>query len=179
MSEIRRACLLCYPAAVTNSPIRATCVDARGDARRIFWSGGARRRVLPCGRPHLRPFTCRGPGWSSRIRSNSKRRARGALLHTGFPDPVSSTVAPSLSFDLPPPQQPHRRERLHAHGRSSVDPTFGHQGPDHAGHLVGQCYPHQHRRLAGQHARQPRSGWCAMTGRPAQDSTRPDDQQAT
>src|SRR3954449_4999364 len=50
--------LLCHPAPVTNSPIRATCVDARGDARRIFWSGGARRQVLPCVRPHVYGLIC-------------------------------------------------------------------------------------------------------------------------
>jgi len=97
-------------AQYVHQPIHATCVDAPGDAREIFGFGVARRRVLTCVRPHLRPFTCRGPGWSSRIRSNSRSRAQGTLLHAGFPDPVSSTVAPSLSFDFPtPPTAPRTR----------------------------------------------------------------------
>ncbi len=40
----------------------ATCVDARFGARRIFWIGAARGRVLTCVRPLMR-LTRRRPGW--------------------------------------------------------------------------------------------------------------------
>src|SRR5919206_1042980 len=42
----------------------ATCVDAGFGARRIFWIGAARGRVLTCVRPLMR-LTRRGPGWES------------------------------------------------------------------------------------------------------------------
>ena len=64
-------------------------------------------------------------------------------------------------------QRPHSRARLHARGRSSIDPTPGHQAPDDTRHLVSQRYPHQHRRLAGQHARHPRAGRGSVANRPA------------
>src|ERR687886_230108 len=40
----------------------ATCVDAGFGARRIFWIGAARGRVLTCVRPLMR-LTRRRPGW--------------------------------------------------------------------------------------------------------------------
>src|SRR3954454_14742863 len=40
----------------------ATCVDARFGARRIFWIGAARGRMLPSVRPWMR-LTRRRPGW--------------------------------------------------------------------------------------------------------------------
>src|SRR5215212_10604923 len=40
----------------------APCVDARFGARRIFWIGAARGRVLTCVRPLMR-LTRRRPGW--------------------------------------------------------------------------------------------------------------------
>jgi hypothetical protein len=82
-------------------------------------------------------------------------RARGACRKAGFPDPVSVTVAPFLSFDLPAPQQPRRCNRLRGGTWSLISSTLGHQGPDDPGHLVGQGHPHQHRRLARQHAGHP------------------------
>lgn len=44
---------------------------------------------------------------------------------------------------------------LHRRGRSLVNATSGHQGPDDARHLVRQRHPHQHWRLARQHPTQP------------------------
>lgn len=68
---------------------------------RLFRSGVARSRVLTSVRPLLRPSYVAGPYGSSRIRSKSQRRTWKHLACTGFPDPVSSTVAPYLPFDLP------------------------------------------------------------------------------
>src|SRR3954454_3195319 len=52
------------PAAPTRGKRQnfATCVDARFGARRIFWIGAARGRVLTCVRPLMR-LTRRRPGW--------------------------------------------------------------------------------------------------------------------
>jgi hypothetical protein len=41
------------------------------------------------------------------------------------------------------------------HGRSSVGAAFDQQGPDDAGHLVGQSNGDQHFRLASQHLHKP------------------------
>ena len=65
---------------------------------------------------------------------------------------------------------PQPRALIGAHGRSLVSPTLGHQGPDDAGHLVGQGHAHQHRRLASQHAGDPGAGrapWRAAQRRTA------------
>ncbi len=72
--------------------------------------GNSRSRVLTCMRPHSAAFTCRGPVWSSQIKSNSEPRAPGTVSQAGFPDLVSSTVAPYLPFDLPTPPG---SDRLH------------------------------------------------------------------
>src|SRR5690242_970960 len=54
----------------------------------------------------------------------------------GCPSPVSPTVAP-----YSPSARPHVLAiavSLRRHGRSSVGAAFDQQGPDDAGHLVGQ-----------------------------------------
>jgi hypothetical protein len=117
---------------------------------------------LRCGSSHAA-----GPDGSSRIRSNSMPRARSALSRSGFPDPVSSTGAPSSPSTYLRLQQPHSHECLRSRDRSSVDSSFRHQGPDHTGHLVGQRHPDQHWRLAGQHAGDPRACRNPVAGRPA------------
>ena len=119
-----------------------------------------------------------GPDGSSRIRSKSEPRAWSTCRNTGFPDPVSVTVAPSLSFDLPTPQQSHSRERLRRRDWSLINPASRHQSPDDAGHLVGQRDPHQHRRLACYHAGHPRACRSPLAGCPPHNGTGADDQQA-
>jgi hypothetical protein len=121
-------------------------------------SSGSVQRAVGCG--HVYGLRCgsshaAGPDGSSRIRSNSMPRARSALSRSGFPDPVSSTGAPSSPSTYLRLQQPHSHECLRSRDRSSVDSSFRHQGPDHTGHLVGQRHPDQHWRLAGQHAGHP------------------------
>jgi hypothetical protein len=44
-----------------------------------FLTSTERGRVLPCVRPLMRRFTCRGPVWDPRVRSTSLERARIAL----------------------------------------------------------------------------------------------------
>ena len=48
--------------------------------------------------------------------------------------------------------------RSSGHGRSSIDPTLGKQRPSDPSILVCQRHNHQHRRLAGQHPAEPRTG---------------------
>ncbi len=66
-------------------------------------TGAAHSRVLTCIRPLMRRVHAAGPHGSSRIRSKTIWRARGAHPSSGFSDPVSATVAPYLPFDLPTP----------------------------------------------------------------------------
>jgi hypothetical protein len=130
-------------------------VDALRDATEIFGFDAARGQGC-----HVCGLYCgshaAGPDGSSRIRSKSEPRALSTCRKAGFPDPVSSTVAPSLSFDLPTPQQPHSRERLRR-GWSLINSTSRHESPDDPSHLVSQGHPHQHRRLAGHGPRDPRT----------------------
>src|SRR3954463_11901495 len=44
----------------------------------------------------------RGPG------PKSQPRTRGTVVHTGYPDPVSPTVAPCRPSARPPPSRPRR-----------------------------------------------------------------------
>src|ERR687893_2574811 len=54
---------------------------------------------------------------------------------------------------------------LRRHGRSLVRTALDQQGPDDAGHLVGQGDGDQHPRLAREHPRQPRAcRWPTPTG---------------
>src|SRR5262249_47238694 len=90
----------------------------------------------------------RGPG------PNHPQRARGTVESPGCPGPVSPTVAP-----YSPSARPHVLAivvSLRRRGRSSVGAAFDQQGPDDAGHLVGQSDGDQHFRLASQHLRKPR-----------------------
>src|SRR5215211_9092320 len=56
---------------------------------------------------------------------------------------------------------------LRRHGRSLVRAALDQQGPDDAGHLVGQGHSDQHPRLAREHPRQPRACGCATLTGPA------------
>jgi hypothetical protein len=72
----------------------ATSVDAPVRARENVGTFKVRGRMLPSVRPRYDGEPPLGPYGSSRTESTSTRRARGTLLHTGSPDPVSPTVAP-------------------------------------------------------------------------------------
>jgi len=94
----------------------------------------------------------RGPG------PNHPQRARSTVESPGCPSPVSPTVAP-----YSPSVRPHVLAivvSLRRRGRSSVGAAFDQQGPDDAGHLVGQSNGDQHFRLASQHLCKPRPVGC-------------------
>jgi len=151
----------------------ATCVDARFGARRIFWIGAARGQVLTCVRPLMR-LTRRRPGWefADQVQISPTRLKRLSQSWFSRSRPNDRCAIPLLRPSHAPTAPQPRALILGAHGRSLVSPTLGHQGPDDAGHLVGQGHAHQHRRLASQHAGDPGAGRSAMAGRPAQDGTR-------
>ena len=91
----------------------------------------------------------RGPG------PNHPQRARSTVESPGCPSPVSPTVAP-----YSPSARPLVLAivvSLRRRDRSSVGAAFDQQGPDDAGHLVGQSHGDQHFRLASQHLRKPRA----------------------
>jgi hypothetical protein len=52
-----------------------------------------------------------------------------------------------------------------------IDFTSRHHSPDDPSHLVGQGYPHQHRRLACYHTGHPRACWSPMASHPAHNGT--------
>ena len=86
---------------------------------------------LRCGeRPPLACMGVRGLG------PDHPERACRTLETPGCPSPVSPTVAP-----YSPSARPHVLAivvSLRRHGRSSIGAAFDEQGPDDAGHLVGQ-----------------------------------------
>jgi len=141
-------------------------------------TSGLPRRVVGC--CHLSGLWCgveqppacmgvRGPG------PFHPKRARSTVESTGFPDPVSPTVAPYSPSARPTPSRPRS---AHCRGRSSVNAAFDQQSPDDASHLVGQGDGDEHLRLAEQHLSQPRAGRRrAPTGLPDHRAG-PEDQQA-
>src|SRR4051794_23400386 len=88
-------------------PIHATSVDAPFRARENIRNAVTRSRMLPSVRPLARPSTA-GLHGSSRSGSRSRWRTRSTVLHTGFPDPVSPTVAPCPPSARPTPRWPRR-----------------------------------------------------------------------
>src|SRR5215212_4364142 len=90
------------------TPTRATSVDAPFRARGNFRTVVARGRMLPSVRPLVRQRTAAGLYGSSRTGSRSQPRTRGTVLHTGYPDPVSPTVAPCRPSARPTPSRPRR-----------------------------------------------------------------------
>src|SRR5215207_4776256 len=83
-------------------------VDAPFLARGNFRIVVARGRMLPSVRPLVRQRTAAGLYGSSRTGSKSQPRTRGTVLHTGYPDPVSPTVAPCRPSARPTPSRPRR-----------------------------------------------------------------------
>ena len=77
----------------------------------------------------------------------------GPLIATS-PDPVSRRLRQTAPCP-PSLRRPRDRDGLRRCGRSLVDTTSGHQGPNDACHLVSQRDPHQHWRLARQHTAEP------------------------
>lgn len=138
----------------------------------------ARRRVLTCVRPLLRPFTCRGPVWWSRVGSRSRPRARWHSVAPWVSRSCLTTVAPNLSLPSSAPTTSRPMDGLCRRGRRLVDATFGHQGPDDPRHPVRKRHPHQHWRLTRQHPAKPRSRPCRNMDVPLDDdAVGPDDQQ--
>src|SRR3954453_6735903 len=86
----------------------APSVDAPFRARGNFRTVVARGRMLPSARPLVRQRTAAGLYGSSRTGSKSQPRTRGTVVHTGYPDPVSPTVAPCLPSARPTPSRPRR-----------------------------------------------------------------------
>ena len=72
---------------------------------------GARSWVLTCVRPLMQLFTCRGPVWEFADRVQFRATCLMHAVQSGFPDPVSPTVAPYFPFDLPTPTTPRDRDR--------------------------------------------------------------------
>jgi len=125
----------------------------------------------------------RGPGPDHPKRARSTVETPGCPTQSvleaqwkppGCPSPVSPTVAP-----YSPSARPHVLAivvSLGRHGRSSVGAAFDQQGPDDAGHLVGQSDGDQHFRLASQHLRKPRALGCPAPAGLLNHGTRPNDQ---
>src|SRR5882762_3385065 len=109
--------------------------------------------------------------------SKSMRRARSTLENTGFPDPVSSTVAPYLPFDLPTSRRP-LAGRLCRHSWSLIDAALCHECPHNAGHLIGESDRHKHGWLTGKHAPEPRTFWGATPASLQHHGACTDDEQA-
>jgi hypothetical protein len=127
----------------------------------------------------VRPPSCRGPVWCSRIGSRSKPRAQGTLLHTGSPDPVSRRLRQTTPCPLVLRRPRDRRRLTPPWPEPCRRHLSGHQGPDDPRHLVRQRHPHQHWWLARQHAAQPGAGSGRRMDMPLDDdAVGTNDQQA-
>src|SRR5689334_6160344 len=116
--------------------LHAPSVDAPVRARENVGTVVARGRMPPSVRPRYDGEPPLGPYGSSRTGSTSTRRARGTLLRTGSPDPVSPAVAPYNSF-----RSPHALaavDGLCRRDRSSIHAALDQQRPDDAGRFIGQ-----------------------------------------
>ncbi len=133
-----------------NRPMRKRACEA-------IW---ARHRVLTCIRPQLRPSSCRGPAWCSKIGSRSKPRARRHSVAPWFFRSRLTTIAPSCSLPCHAPTSPRLTDSLRRRSRSLVDATPGHQSPDYPRHFVRQRHAHQYWWLARQHSTQPSPRLC-------------------
>src|SRR5690349_21431497 len=65
---------------------------------------------LTCVRPLLQHVPCRGPRWEPEDQVQIRPTRLKRLSQSWFPRSGLSTVAPSLSFDLPTPRQPRGRD---------------------------------------------------------------------
>src|SRR6476620_10496552 len=141
-------------------------VDAPFQARENVGVVVARGRMLSSVRPLMRQEDSRRPvcAFAGRVQITRSvleahpKRARSTVESPGCPSPVSPTVAP-----YSPSARPYVLAivgSLPRRGRSSVGAAFDQQGPDDAGHLVGQSDGDQHFRLARQHLRKPRPLGC-------------------
>ena len=135
------------------------------------WSDAVICPAFECGRK-----TAAGLYGSSRTGSKSPT---ACSKHSGKPwlsQPRLADCCAILSFRSP--SRPRDRVSLRCRGRSSVGAAFNQQGPDDAGHLVGQSNGDQHFRLASQHLRKPRSLGCPASAGLLNHGTRANDQQA-
>ncbi len=174
--ELRPHCLTPNGVGVTApaTPTHAPSVDAPLRARENFRTAVTRSRMLPSVRPAVRQRAASGLHGSSRIGSKSRR----AYSRYG----VAAWLSRSRLADrcaMPSFRSPYAlatAARLRRHGRSPIHAAFDQQGPNSAGHLVGQGHGDQHPRLARQHPRQPRALRCAALVRPAHHRARAEDE---
>lgn len=84
----------------------------------------------------------------------------GSSTNTALSDPDLVDPLPLLFIDLLTLPTHHGGMKsavrlCHRHHRVPVTFLFCYHGPEATGHLVGQCYGHDHARLSSPHARQP------------------------
>jgi len=128
-------------------------VDAPFHARENVEVVVAQGRMLSSVRPMMRQDDSRRPVWEFADWVQITQSVLEARWKALVVPPVSPTVAP-----YSPSARPYVLAvvvSLRRRDRSSVGAAFDQQGPDDAGHLVGQSNGDQHFRLASQHLRKP------------------------
>ena len=96
----------------------------------------ARSRVLTCAALMSGLSHAAGLYGSSGIRSISLPRAQRRSVRTGFPDSVSSTIAPCPPYDLP--THDGLRPGVMPPRSNSINPSLSQQGPNDTCHFVGE-----------------------------------------
>ena len=152
-------------------------VDAPFQARENFGIVVARGRMLSSVRPLMRQEDSRRPVWEFADRVQITRSVLEALWKAlVVPAPSRRLLRHTL---LPLALTSSRSWPAYAATAGvSVGAAFDQQGPDDAGHLVGQSNGDQHFRLASQHLRKPRALGCPAPAGLLNHGTRPNDQQA-
>ena len=138
-------------------PVRFPSVDAPSRSRENFRIVLARSRMLPSVRPLMRTRVAAGLYGSSRAGSRSPKACSRHCGKPWFFRPRLADCCAIRSFRSP--YACAVAADLHGRDRSSVNPAFDQESPDHACRLVGEGHDDQHFWLAGQHLRQPRTSW--------------------
>src|SRR3954451_17616863 len=162
------------PARSATGRIHATSVDAPFRARGNFRIAVARSRMLPSVRHLARPLD-RRPAWefADRVHINAAY-SRYGVAHWFSRSRLADCCA---MLSLRSPYASVTAAGLRRHARSLVRAALDQQGPDDAGHLVGQGDGDQHARLAREHPRQPRARRCPTLTGPADHGAGTEDQQ--
>ena len=115
----------------------ATCVDARFGARRIFWIGAARGRVLTCVRPLMR-LTRRRPGWefADQVQISPTRLKR--LSQSWF---SRSRLSDRCAIPLLRPSHAPTAPQPRALMRSRPEPGKSHPWPSRPRRCGPSCWP--------------------------------------
>jgi hypothetical protein len=150
-------------------------VDAPFQARENVGIVAARGRMLSSVRPWMRQEDSRRPVWefADRVQiTQSVLEAQWKALVVPAPSRrlLRHTLLPLTPYVFPIVVS------LRCRGRSSVGAAFDQEGPDDAGHLVGQSDGDQHFRLASQHLRKPGAFGCPAPAGLLNHGTRPNDQ---